>query len=38
MKREEMAMLKDGSFLNDNKVLSMQKKWCKYVENSIINY
>lgn len=36
MKREEMAMLKDGSFLNDNKVLSMQKKWCKYVENSNI--
>ena len=36
MKREEMAMLKDGSFLNDNMVLSMQKKWCKYVENSNI--
>lgn len=36
MKREEMAMLKDGSFLLDKDVPLMQKRWCNYIENSNI--
>ena len=36
MKREEIAMLKDGTFLKDKDVPSMQKRWCKYAENSNI--
>ena len=34
MKREEMAMLKDGSFIKDEQVESMQNSWAKYLENS----
>ena len=36
MKREEIAMLKDGTFLKDKDVPLMQKRWRKYVENSNI--
>lgn len=36
MKREEMAMLKDGSFLLDKQVPYLSKKWCNYVEDSNI--
>ena len=36
MKREEIAMLKDGTFLKDKDVPLMQKRWCKYAENSNI--
>lgn len=36
MKREEMAMLKTGEFLKDKDVPAMQKRWCKYVEDSNI--
>lgn len=36
MKREEMAMLKNGSFLLDKDVPLMQKKWCHYIEDSNI--
>ena len=34
MKREEMAMLKDGTFLKDEQIESMQKNWSKYLEES----
>lgn len=34
MKREEMARLKDGSFLLDKDVPKMQKAWSNYIENS----
>lgn len=34
MKREEMAMLKDGSFIKDDMVNSMKKNWNKYIDNS----
>lgn len=37
MKREEMAMLKDGTFIKDDMVENMQKKWSKYLINSNIN-
>ena len=36
MKRERMAMLKDGSYLLDKNVSSMQKRWCQLIENSNI--
>lgn len=36
MKREEMAMLKDGTFLLDKDVPLMQKRWSHYIENSNI--
>ena len=36
MFREKMAMLKDASYLTDNKVKKMQQDWCKYIENSNI--
>lgn len=36
MKREEMAMLKDGSFLLDKDVDSMRKRWSNYIEDSNI--
>ena len=34
MRREEMAMLKDGTFIKDNMVENMKKDWSKYLENS----
>ena len=34
MKREEMAILKDGSFLKDEQIENMQKNWSKYLEES----
>jgi len=34
MRREEMAMLKDGTFIKDNMVEGMKKEWGKYLENS----
>lgn len=34
MYREEMAMLKDGTYIKDNQVQSMQKSWANYLENS----
>ena len=37
MKREEMAMLKDGTFIKDDMVENMQKKWSKYLINSNTN-
>ncbi|MDO5557800.1 MAG: hypothetical protein Q4G05_06165, partial [Clostridia bacterium] len=36
MKREEMAMLKNGSFLLDKDVSAIQKRWSNYIENSNI--
>ena len=36
MKREEMAMLKNGRFLLDKDVPLMQKKWSNYIEDSNI--
>ncbi len=36
MKREEMAMLKNGTFLLDKDVPTMQKRWCNYIEDSNI--
>ena len=36
MKREEMAMLKNGEFLLDKDVPTMQKRWCNYIEDSNI--
>ena len=36
MKREEMAMLKNGRFLLDQDVLPMQKRWSNYIEDSNI--
>ena len=36
MKREEMAMLPDGSFLQDESIPLMQKRWANYIENSNI--
>ena len=37
MRREEMAMLKDGSFIKDEMVENMQNKWSKYLEDSNVN-
>ena len=37
MRREKMAMLKDGSFITDDIVLEMQKSWSNYLEDSNIN-
>lgn len=34
MRREEMAMLKDGTFIKDNMVEKMQKHWSNYLEES----
>lgn len=34
MRREEMAMLKDGSFIKDDMVDNMKKSWENYLENS----
>ena len=34
MYREQMAMLKDGTYIKDNQVQSMQQAWAKYLENS----
>ncbi len=34
MKREEMAMLKDGSFIKDDMVEKMKNDWSNYIENS----
>ena len=34
MKREQMAMLKDGSFLKDSEVEDMKIRWGDYIENS----
>lgn len=36
MKREEMAMLKNGYFLLDKDAKAMQKRWCNYIEDSNI--
>ena len=36
MKREEMAMLKDGTFILDKDVSSMKKRWSHYIEDSNI--
>lgn len=36
MKREEMAMLKNGQFLLDKDVPQMRRRWCNYIENSNI--
>ena len=36
MKREQMAILKDGSFLLDKDVPKLQKRWSNYIENSNI--
>lgn len=36
MKREEMAMLKNGKYLLDKDVPFMQKRWCNYIEDSNI--
>ena len=36
MRREKMAMLKDGSFLLDEDVPKIQKRWSNYIENSNI--
>ena len=36
MKREEMAILKNGEFLLDKDVPAMQKRWCNYIEDSNI--
>lgn len=36
MKREEMAMLKNGKFLLDKDVKQMRRRWCNYIENSNI--
>lgn len=37
MRREEMAMIKDGSFIKDDMVKNMQKNWSSYLENSNVN-
>lgn len=37
MRRERMAMLKDGSFITDEMVGDMQKNWSKYLEDSNVN-
>ena len=37
MRREEMAMLKDGSFIKDDMVENMQNRWSDYLENSNVN-
>ena len=37
MRREEMAMLKDGSFIKDDMVESMQENWSKHLEDSNVN-
>ena len=34
MKREEMAILKDGSYLTDKEALKLQKNWLNYIESS----
>lgn len=34
MRREEMAMLKDGTFIKDDMVDDMKKDWSNYLENS----
>lgn len=34
MKREEMAMLKNGTFIKDDMVENMKKNWSNYIENS----
>jgi len=36
MKREEMAMLKDGTFLLDKDVSSIKRRWSNYIEDSNI--
>lgn len=37
MRREEMAMLKDGTFLKDDMVDSMKDNWSEYLEDSNVN-
>ena len=37
MRREEMAMLKDGSFIKDDMVENMQNRWSDYLEDSNVN-
>ena len=34
MRREEMAMLKDGTFIKDDMVEDMKKEWSNYLDNS----
>ncbi len=34
MRREEMAMLKDGTFIKDDMVEDMKKSWSEYIEES----
>ncbi len=36
MKREEMAMLKNGNFILDEDVSKLKKDWCRYIEDSNI--
>lgn len=37
MRREEMAMLKDGTFIKDDMVKKFQNNWSKYLEDSNVN-
>ena len=37
MCREEMAMLKDGTFIKDDMVEDMKNSWGNYLENSNVN-
>lgn len=37
MRREEMVMLKDGSFIKDDMVEDMQENWSEYLEDSNVN-
>ena len=37
MRREKMAMLKDGTFIKDDMVSDMQKRWSNYLEDSNVN-
>ena len=37
MRREEMAMLKDGTFIKDDMVEDMKNSWGNYLENSNVN-
>lgn len=37
MRREKMAMLKDGTFIKDDMVEEMQEAWSEYLEDSNVN-
>lgn len=37
MRREKIAMLKDGTFIKDDMVSDMQKRWSNYLEDSNVN-